>query len=100
MHLTPVIYDAKNPDLIADKALTNNKGKAALIVGHSNTLVPLLKALRCAIPFDELSDDDYDMLFKVTVNKQGKAQLTISRYGDVHHTTNLIKGRKNVLMLN
>jgi 2,3-bisphosphoglycerate-dependent phosphoglycerate mutase len=83
--LTPVIYDANDLHTIAIKALQDNKSKTALIVGHSNTLIPIIKALDCPVPFEELSDDDYDMLFKVTVDEQGNRKLTISNYGEAHH---------------
>ena len=85
LNLTPVVYDAKDLNVIATKALQDNKGKTALIVGHSNTIIPVIKALNCEVPFEELTDDDYDMLFKVTVDHDGKAKLTVSSYGDPHH---------------
>lgn len=85
LQLTPVIYDAKDLNAIAIKALQENKGKTALIVGHSNTLIPIIKALNCPVPFEELSDDDYDMLFKVIIDEQGNRKLTISNYGEAHH---------------
>jgi 2,3-bisphosphoglycerate-dependent phosphoglycerate mutase len=87
LKLTPVVYDAKDLNGIANKTLQENKGKTALIVGHSNTLIPVIKALNCAVPFEELTDDDYDMLFKVIVDQNGKASLSITHYGEAHHTT-------------
>lgn len=87
--LTPPIttYEAKDPAVIASVALKENKGKAALIVGHSNTIIPIIKAFNCSVPFEELSDDDYDMLFKVVIDDKNKARLIITHYGDMHHTT-------------
>jgi 2,3-bisphosphoglycerate-dependent phosphoglycerate mutase len=87
LKLIPVVYDAKDLNGIANKALQENKGKTALIVGHSNTIIPVVKALNCVVPFEELTDEDYDMLFKVIIDKDGKATLTISHYGEAHHTT-------------
>lgn len=89
LKLTPVIYDARDLAAIATKALQENKGKQALIVGHSNTLVPVIKALKAEVPFAELTDNDYDMLFKVVIDENGKAKLTIGHYGDAHHTTDI-----------
>jgi 2,3-bisphosphoglycerate-dependent phosphoglycerate mutase len=93
--LIPVIYDGKDLTVIANKALTENKGKTALIVGHSNTLIPVIKALKGIAPFEELTDDDYDMLFKVVIDQSGKATVTINRYGAAHHATNL-KNKKEM----
>jgi hypothetical protein len=36
-----------------------------------------------------LNDKDYDMLFKVVIDDQGKARLTISHFGDAHHVTEI-----------
>ncbi|MFD2325236.1 phosphoglycerate mutase family protein [Mucilaginibacter galii] len=87
LKLIPEIYDTKDLTAVAQRVLAENKGKYALIVGHSNTLIPMIKALNCEVPFEELSDNDYDMLFKVIVDDKGKARLNISHYGDLHHTT-------------
>lgn len=89
LKLTPVVYDAKDLAGIAAKALQDNKGKQVLIVGHSNTLIPVIKALKAEVPFNELTDDDYDMLFKVVVDEKGNAKLTIAHYGKPHHTTEI-----------
>ena len=87
LKLTPEIYDTKDLTAVVERVLAENKGEYALIVGHSNTLIPMIKALNCEAPFEELSDNDYDMLFKVVVDGKGKARLTISNYGDLHHKT-------------
>lgn len=86
-NITPQVYDTKNLGTVALRVLNENKGKSALIAGHSNTLIPIIKALNCEVPFEELSDNDYDMLFKVIIDDKGEAKLTISHYGDLHHTT-------------
>jgi broad specificity phosphatase PhoE len=50
-----------------------------LVVGHSNTIPPLLKALGCAeeVP---IAQDDYDNLFVVVPTEPGKATLVGLRY--------------------
>lgn len=87
LNLNPVLYDTKDLNAVAAKVLKENQGTGALIVGHSNTLIPVIKALNAELPFEDLSDNDYDMLFKVVVDNKGKAKLTISHYGDLHHST-------------
>ena len=87
LKITPEVYDTKNLNALAAKVLNTNKGNGALIVGHSNTLIPIIKALNGEVPFEELSDNDYDMLLKVVIDDKGNAKLTISHYGDLHHTT-------------
>lgn len=81
------LYDTKDLNAVAAKVLKENQGAGALIAGHSNTLIPIIKAYDCKIPFEELSDNDYDMLFKIIIDDKGKSTLTIIHYGDLHHTT-------------
>ena len=71
----------------ANVILKNFKGKNVLIVGHSNTIMPLLVAFGAEQPFQELADDDYDMLFKVTVKDSGMVDLEVSYYGKSHHSS-------------
>lgn len=85
-NLTPIVYDASDVKNLAAKILQENKGKNVLIVGHSNTIVPTIVALGGESPFASLSEEDYDILFKVTV-KNGKADLEMSYYGSPHHST-------------
>jgi len=89
LQLNPVTYNPKDAAATAGKVLQENKGKTALIVGHSNTIIPIIKALNYNVPLEELTDDDYDMLFKVVIDQSGKATVTISHYGAAHHTTDI-----------
>jgi 2,3-bisphosphoglycerate-dependent phosphoglycerate mutase len=49
--------------------LQDLKGGNALVVGHSNTIPPLIKALGVETPIN-ISDNDYDNLFVVTLDKK------------------------------
>ena len=50
-----------------------------LVVGHSNTIPALIRALHIADPVT-LSDDDYDNLFIVVVEKEGRPVLLRLKY--------------------
>lgn len=63
-----VIYDPSETKLLANKIKDNYKGKTVLVVGHSNTLLPLIKALGGYTSISEIKDDDYRNLFKLTIN--------------------------------
>lgn len=81
----------------ANTIVKNFKGNNVLIIGHSNTIMPLLAALGAEQPFETLADDDYDMLFKVTVNDSGRVDLDITYYGKAHHSTEMpVKYQLNV----
>lgn len=84
--LIPQVYNVNDVKSLAAKILQENKGKNVLIVGHSDTLLPTIVALGGDSPFPALNEDDYDMLFKLTV-KNGKADLEMSYYGSPHHST-------------
>jgi broad specificity phosphatase PhoE len=86
-NLKMTVYTAKDFKALTTEVLKNYKGKGLLVVGHSNTIIPLIKAFGAAVPFETLTDDDYDMLFKVVVDEKGTATLTIGHYGTPHHTT-------------
>ena len=86
--ILPRVYtDSVKP--FAKTLLNNFKGSKVLIVGHSNTVMPLLAALGADMPLDELSEEDFDMIFKVTIKDSGKVDLEVSYYGTLHHTSDL-----------
>jgi 2,3-bisphosphoglycerate-dependent phosphoglycerate mutase len=81
----PRVYDTVGIKKFAKSILTNFKGNNVLIIGHSNIIMTLLDAFGAEMPFTALDDEDYDMLFKVTVKDNGKAELSIDYYGEKHH---------------
>jgi 2,3-bisphosphoglycerate-dependent phosphoglycerate mutase len=82
-------YNAANPAAFAKHVLTFYAGSNVLIVGHSNTVIPTLEAFGAKKPFDTLTDDDYDMLFKIIVGPNGITNVTVKHYGVKHHTTEI-----------
>jgi 2,3-bisphosphoglycerate-dependent phosphoglycerate mutase len=84
-NIVPEVYTTIDR-AIATKMYQSFKGQNVLIVGHSNTIVPIIMAFCNIRPFGQLDDADYDMLFKITI-EDGKAELEISNYGAVHHVT-------------
>lgn len=59
----------------------SHAGRAVLVVGHSNTLPPMLNKLGVHDAV-ALEDDDYGDLFVVTVPAQGAATMQVRRFGD------------------
>jgi hypothetical protein len=57
------------------------KGKTVVVVGHSNTLLPLLAALGVAPLPSEIRDEEYSYLFKVELREGRPARLKVSHYG-------------------
>ena len=79
--LVPLTYDAQSPDSLAIRIYKEYAGKTVVVVGHSNTLLPLLKALGVQPAFTEIKDAEYDYLFKVELRPNEPARLKVSRYG-------------------
>jgi broad specificity phosphatase PhoE len=79
--LTPEVYSAKEPAALASRLSQNYAGKTVVVVGHSNTLLPLLAALGVAPLPGEIRDEEYNYLFKVTLRAGQPARLIMSRYG-------------------
>jgi broad specificity phosphatase PhoE len=67
LHLEPVIVPAKDSASLLAKlrASTGN----ALVVGHSNTIPDLIKALGIATPI-QIEDNDYDNLFVLVLDEK------------------------------
>jgi phosphohistidine phosphatase SixA len=65
---------------IAD-TIYRHEGEKLLIVGHSNTVPEVIRALGCEdVP--TIGDKEYDDLFVVTIYAHGKATLAHLKYGN------------------
>jgi broad specificity phosphatase PhoE len=79
--LQPQVYEARQPDVLARRLREQHRGQVVVVVGHSNTVLPLIEALGSARPVPELTDADYDYLFEVTLQPDGSASAQAHRYG-------------------
>ncbi len=77
-------YAANRGDVLLD-SLSSQKNKTYLVVGHSNTLLPMLRKLGLQPSVNEIKDDDYDNLFEVRIKRFGGKKTTLSEktYGQV-----------------
>ena len=87
LEITTEIYDTKN-DFEFAKKVKELPNKNILVVGHSNTVLEMVKYLGAVPPVQTLKDDDYDFLFEVIL-KGDKVKLKTHRYGEVHHSTQI-----------
>ncbi len=62
------IYDVKQTGSIVER-LSKIKGKNVLVVGHSDTVLEIVKGLGTKPSIAKIEHNDYDNLFLVTVNK-------------------------------
>lgn len=65
LQLDTVYYmpDTTGESLIYEITRRQDWGKRLLIVGHSNTLLPIMRALRAKPPVDSIREKDFDNLF-------------------------------------
>ncbi|HEV7921586.1 MAG TPA: phosphoglycerate mutase family protein [Thermoanaerobaculia bacterium] len=75
----PVTEDASAPEALARRILRENRGKNVLVVGHSNTVPLLLKALGVSSP-PAIGDNDFDNLFVAVVPEKGATRLIRLHY--------------------
>jgi len=77
--LVPQVYDA--PVALAARVRQEFAGRTVVVVGHSNTLLPLVAALGAPPPVAAIGDAEYDHLFVVRVPARGPATVARRRYG-------------------
>jgi 2,3-bisphosphoglycerate-dependent phosphoglycerate mutase len=82
------IYNPKNVTTVLDFINLDKQDKSILIVGHSNTVLETIEALGGARPVTQLSDDDYDYLFKVVLADGKPAQVHSFHFGQYHRGGN------------
>ncbi|MBC7398908.1 MAG: hypothetical protein H7289_03100 [Mucilaginibacter sp.] len=72
------------------KKITRNfQGTNVLIVAQYKDIMPIISELGVTPPFTELTEDDYDLLFTVTINENDSREVFVSNYGKKHHITEI-----------
>ncbi len=75
------LYDPSQQSALARRLREEHQGQTVVVVGHSNTVLPLIEALGAARPVATLTDADYDYLFEVTRQADGMVTAQVHRYG-------------------
>jgi phosphohistidine phosphatase SixA len=75
------VVDAKTGSAeLARRVLSENLGSRALIVGHSNTVPEIVKALSGSNAVPPIGEDEYDTMYVVTVPSIGQASVLRIKY--------------------
>lgn len=74
-------YNAHDFSGLGNSILEQHKGKTVVVAGHSNTILPLIEALGAKRPVPDISDSQYDYLFKVVIAPDGAAAVDVTNYG-------------------
>ncbi|MDQ6756760.1 MAG: hypothetical protein M3004_07470, partial [Bacteroidota bacterium] len=64
--------------------------KNILVVGHSNTILPMLDGLHLSHNINVIPDNDYEDFFLVTIKNNKAIKLKESTYGFYHPLINII----------
>lgn len=78
------IYDLKKLKTEVETILKDNKGKNALIVGHSNTVLEMIEALGGKRPVAAIYDQEYDYLFQLVIGADGTSEVKVMHYGEIN----------------
>jgi broad specificity phosphatase PhoE len=85
LSITPVVVPAQSDvakhaaDVAA--AVRQQAGRAVLVVGHSNTIPPIVAALG-GLRFPDLCEAEYDRIFVVMIDVEGVVRTVRSRFGE------------------
>ncbi|CAL1516975.1 histidine phosphatase family protein [Chitinophaga sp. MM2321] len=73
LHLDTCFYraDTSGESLIYEITRHGDWGKRILVIGHSNTLAPIMRSLRAKPPVNPVGEDEYDRLFIIRKNAAG-----------------------------
>ncbi|PWS27862.1 histidine phosphatase family protein [Pedobacter yonginense] len=78
------VIEYKDIKQLVEEVRKNYVGQSIVIAGHSNTVLEIIDAFGAKRPKEELTDDDYDYIFHLTV-KGEKAKVKMDQYGRPHH---------------
>lgn len=73
-------YAPSKLDSLAQKLIADSEGQTVLIVGHSNTTPALVNALTGNTNLPQISEQDYDDLYLVLHEGDGKTELLALKY--------------------
>ena len=79
--LDPRPFDVSNVEQAVVDIVERHKGKIVLIVGHSNTIAPMIAELGGSKKVPEIAEDEYDNLYIVTIPWFGKVKTLRLKYG-------------------
>ncbi len=80
-NLDILVYDAYDFNGLKNQIREQYAGKTVVVAGHSNTLLPLVEAFGAKRPVSDISDSQYDYLFKLTVAPTGEVTVVTAHYG-------------------
>lgn len=81
LKLEPQVYNPKETTALAVRIRQEYAGKTVVVVGHSNTLLPLIESLGGTPPVEEIGENEYDYLFTVRIAEGALPTVGVRGYG-------------------
>ncbi|MEM6817853.1 MAG: histidine phosphatase family protein [Pseudomonadota bacterium] len=79
--IQPQLFDLDDLEGSVNSIVRNHKGKIVLIVGHSNTIAPMIAELGGSKKVPPIPESEYDNLYIVTIPWFGKVKTLRLRFG-------------------
>ena len=79
--IDPRPFDVANVEQAVVDIVARHKGKIVLVVGHSNTIAPMIAELGGSKKVPPIADAEYDNLYIVTIPWFGKVKTLRLKYG-------------------
>lgn len=79
--IDPQPYDVDNLQVAVNQIVERHKGQIVVIVGHSNTIAPMIAELGGSKKLPAIAEGEYDNLYIVTIPWFGKVKTLRLRYG-------------------
>ncbi len=74
-------YEAHDFNGLKTQVLANYSGKTVVVAGHSNTLLPIIETFGGKRPVSDISDNQYDYLFRVALAPDNGVNVKTAQYG-------------------
>ncbi len=75
-------YDPEDNEAVLATILKSHKGKIILVVGHSNTVAPLIADLGASKKVPPIEHDEFDNIYIISIPWFGKTKTIRLRYGE------------------
>jgi phosphohistidine phosphatase SixA len=84
LKLEPQVYEGRRTYALAERIQKEYAGKTVVVVGHSDSILPLINELGGTAPVDEINESDYEYLFTVRLVAGAMPTVEVRGYGPEH----------------
>jgi broad specificity phosphatase PhoE len=97
--LEPQVYNPNETTALALRIRKEYAGKTVVVVGHSNTLLPLIESLGGTPPVEEIGENEYDYLFTVRIADGTLPTVEVRGYGPERKLAAAVKAQAKAIQI-